>query len=228
LLDYPHSVVEVAPGIPLPKPRLRGVLHQWAFFVSLVLGVALVVAAPEGAGTVATAIYAGSVAALFGVSALYHRVNWSTAAARKRMRRIDHTMIFVLIAGSYTPFAVLVLDGALADVILIVVWAGAAAGAVMKLLWIDAPKGLVAVTYLLMGWVAVAAFPGMLEELGVTATALVAAGGLLYTLGAVVYALQRPDPVPRVFGYHEVFHALVIAAAALQYAAIAFYVLPSV
>jgi hemolysin III len=221
-------VVEAAPGIPLPKPRLRGVLHQWAFFVSLVLGVALVIAAPEGPGTVATAIYAASVAALFGVSALYHRVNWSTAAARKRMRRIDHTMIFVLIAGSYTPFAVLVLDGALADVILIVVWAGAAAGAVMKLLWIDAPKGLVAVTYLLMGWVAVAAFPGMLGELGVTATALVAAGGLLYTLGAVVYALQRPDPVPRVFGYHEVFHALVIAAAALQYAAIAFYVLPSV
>lgn len=220
-------MVEAGPGIPLPKPRLRGVLHQWAFFASLGLGVALVIAAPEGPGTVAAAIYAASVAALFGVSALYHRVNWSTAAARRRMRRVDHTMIFVLIAGSYTPFAVLVLDGAIADVILIVVWAGAAAGAVMKLLWIDAPKLLVAVTYVLMGWVAVAAFPGMLDELGVTATALVAAGGLLYTLGAVVYALQRPDPAPRVFGYHEVFHALVIAAAALQYAAIAFYVLPN-
>jgi hemolysin III len=220
-------MADLVSGIPLPKPRLRGVLHQWAFFVSLALGTALVIAAPGGRGTVAAAIYAASVAALFGVSALYHRVNWSTAAARKRMRRIDHTMIFVLIAGSYTPFAVLVLDGAIADVILIVVWAGAAAGAVMKLVWIDAPKLLVAVTYVLMGWVAVAAFPGMLDELGVTATALVAAGGLLYTLGAVVYAFQRPDPAPRVFGYHEVFHALVIAAAALQYAVIAFYVLPN-
>jgi hemolysin III len=220
-------MVEVAPGIPLPKPRLRGVLHKWAFFASLVLGAALVIFAPGGRGTLAAAIYAASVAALFGVSALYHRIDWKSAVSRKRMRRLDHTMIFVLIAGSYTPFALLVLDGTLATVILVAVWAGAVAGALMKLLWIDAPHWLVAGTYVLLGWVAVAAFPGLLEELGVGPTALVAAGGVLYTLGAVVYAVRRPDPAPAVFGYHEVFHALVIAAAALQYAVIAFFVLPN-
>jgi hemolysin III len=220
-------MAEIASGIPLPKPRLRGVLHKWAFFASLVLGVALVVLAPGGRGTFAAAIYAASVAALFGVSALYHRIDWKSAVSRKRMRRLDHTMIFVLIAGSYTPFAVLVLDGTLATVILIAVWGGAVAGALMKLLWIDAPKWLVAGTYVLLGWVAVAAFPGLLDELGVAPTALVAAGGVLYTLGAVVYAVRRPDPAPAVFGYHEVFHALVIAAAAPQYAVIAFFVLPN-
>src|SRR3954465_1195593 len=224
---YPDSMVEAASGIPLPKPRLRGVLHKWAFLASLALGVALVSLAPGGRGSLAAAIYAASVAALFGVSALYHRIDWQSAVARKRMRRLDHTMIFVLIAGSYTPFALLVLHGTLATVILVAVWGGAAAGALMKLLWIDAPKWLVAGTYVLLGWVAVAAFPGLLEELGVAPTALVAAGGVLYTLGAVVYALRRPDPAPAVFGYHEVFHALVIAAAALQYAVIAFFVLPN-
>ncbi len=220
-------MVRAASSIPLPKPRLRGVLHKWAFFASLVLGVVLVVFAPGGRGTLAAAIYAGSVAALFGVSALYHRVDWQSAVSRKRMRRLDHTMIFVLIAGSYTPFALLVLHGTLATVILVVVWSGAAAGALMKLLWIDAPKWLIAGTYVLMGWVAVAAFPGMMHELGVAPTVLVAVGGILYTLGALVYALQRPDPAPKVFGYHEVFHALVIAAAALQYVVVAFFVLPN-
>ena len=220
-------MVQAAAGIPLPKPRLRGVLHKWAFFASLALGVALVILAPGGRGTLAAAIYAVSVAALFGVSALYHRVDWASAASRRRMRRIDHTMIFVLIAGSYTPFALLVLDGPVATIILITVWSGALAGALMKLLWIDAPKWLVAGSYVLVGWVAVAAFPGMLDELGVAPTVLVAVGGLLYTAGAVVYALRRPDPAPAVFGYHEVFHALVIAAAAIQYAVIAFFVLPN-
>jgi hemolysin III len=132
----------------------------------------------------------------------------------------------VLIAGSYTPFGLLVLDGPLATAVLIVVWSGAAAGAVMKLVWIDAPKWLVALIYVLLGWVEVAVFPHMLEELGVTPTAMVAAGGLLYTVGAVVYALRRPDPAPKVFGYHELFHLLVIAAAAIQYAVVAFFVLP--
>jgi hemolysin III len=224
---YPDSMTEAVGGIPLPKPRLRGVLHQWAFFASLALGTALVIVAPAGRGTLAAAIYAASVAALFGVSALYHRVDWKTAIARKRMRRLDHTMIFVLIAGSYTPFALLVLHGTIATVILVAVWGGAAGGALMKLLWIDAPKWLIALIYVLLGWVAVAAFPGLLDELGVAPTVLVAAGGLLYTLGAVVYAIRRPDPVPAVFGYHEVFHALVIAAAALQYAVVAFFVLPN-
>jgi hemolysin III len=214
-------------GTPdLRKPRLRGVSHQWAFFVSVAIGAALVVAAPPGEARLAAAIYATSVAALFGTSALYHRVNWASLAARRWMRRLDHSMIFCLIAGTYTPFALLVLEGDLATVILIVVWAGALAGVLMKLVWIDAPKSLVAVSYILLGWVAIAAFPDMIERLGVAATTLVAVGGLLYTLGALVYAFQRPNPAPSVFGYHEVFHALVILAAALQYAVIAFYVIP--
>ena len=210
----------------LQKPRLRGVSHQWAFFVSVALGAALVVLAPAGEPRLAATIYAASVAALFGTSALYHRVTWASLAARRWMRRLDHSMIFCLIAGTYTPFALLVLDGTLATVILVLVWAGALAGVLMKLVWIDAPKAVVALTYVMLGWVALAAFPDMLAELGVTGTALVAVGGLLYTLGALVYAFQRPNPAPTVFGYHEVFHALVIVAAGLQYAVVAFWVIP--
>jgi hemolysin III len=208
------------------KPRLRGVSHQWAFFVSVATGVALVLAAPNGRATAAVAIYAFTVAGLFGASALYHRINWSTTEARRWMRRLDHSMIFLLIAGTYTPFAVLVLNGPLATAILIVVWAAALGGIVLKLAWIDAPKWLVALIYVAIGWVALAAFPQLLDKLGVTATAMVAAGGLLYTVGALVYARRRPDPAPTVFGYHEIFHALVILAAALQYAVVAFWVLP--
>jgi len=211
---------------PLIKPRLRGVSHQWAFFVSLVTGGVLVIAAPPGRATFAAAVYALSVAALFGTSALYHRITWASQAARRWMRRLDHSMIFMLIAGTYTPFALLVLDGTLATVILALVWGGAAAGILLKLVWIDAPKPLIAAVYVILGWVAVAAFPDLIHEIGIGGVAMVAAGGVLYTLGAVVYALRRPDPVPAVFGYHEVFHALVIAAAALQYAVIAFFVVP--
>lgn len=217
------------PSAPLPpplKPRLRGLSHQWAFFVSLLTGAALVLAAPGEQATLACAVYAASVAGLFGASALYHRVNWSSARARAWMRRLDHSMIFLLIAGTYTPFALLALEGTLATAILIAVWGGALAGVVFKLAWIGAPKWLVAGVYVALGWVAVAAFPQLIERLGITATVLVALGGVLYTVGAVIYALRRPDPVPAVFGYHEVFHALVIAAAALQYAAVAFFVLP--
>lgn len=217
------------PEIPLQpdlKPRLRGVSHQWAFIVSVLLGIGLVIAAPDGESRLALAIYAVSVAALFGTSALYHRITWSSAAARRWMRRLDHSMIFFLIAGTYTPFALLALDGTIATVILIVVWSGALGGVILKLAWIDAPKWLIAGVYIALGWVAVAAFPQLYESLGVTATGMVAVGGVLYTLGAVVYAMRRPDPAPTVFGYHEVFHLLVIAAAALQYAVVAFWVLP--
>jgi hemolysin III len=209
----------------IAKPRLRGVSHQWAFFVSLLTGTALVATAPGGRATLAAAIYAVSVAGLFGASALYHRITWASAAARRWMRRLDHSKIFVLIAGTYTPFALLALHGPLATAILVSVWAGAAAGVLMKLVWIDAPKWLVAATYVILGWVAVAAFPQLATSLGITAMTMVAAGGVLYTAGAVIYALRRPDPVPAVFGYHEVFHVLVILAAALQYAVVAFFVL---
>jgi hemolysin III len=143
------------------------------------------------------------------------------------MRRLDHSMIFFLIAGTYTPFALLVLDGPLADAILAVVWAGALIGAIVEMVWIEHPKWVAALVYMSLGWVAVAAFPGMWQEMGIPGTLLVAAGGLLYTVGAVVYATQRPNPNPRVFGYHEVFHALVIAAAAAHFSAIAFFALPA-
>ncbi len=217
---------EALPRVPISKPRLRGVSHQWAFFVSLVTGAALVIAAPSGKATLAAAIYSVSVAALFGTSALYHRITWASQAARRWMRRLDHSMIFLLIAGTYTPFALLVLEGTLATVILALVWGGAIAGILLKLVWIDAPKPLVAAVYVILGWVAVAAFPDLIDQIGIGGVAMVAAGGVLYTLGALVYAFQRPDPAPTVFGYHEVFHALVIAAAALQYAVIAFFVVP--
>lgn len=216
----------VASTPELLKPRLRGVVHQWAFFVACALGAALVLTAPQGTATVAAAIYAGSVAGLFGASALYHRVTWSRDAARAWMRRLDHSMIFVLIAGSYTPFALLVLDGALATVILLVVWIGAALGIVFKLLWISAPNWLSAVVYSALGSASIVTFPGLAAGLGVVGLVLVALGGLLYSVGAVVYASQRPDPLPTVFGYHEIFHVLVVVAAALQYAVVAFWVLP--
>lgn len=224
------GAIDPTPGISKPvllKPRLRGVSHQWAFFVSLALGAALVLTAPAGQATASAAIYATCVAILFGTSALYHRINWRTESARRWMRRLDHSAIFLLIAGSYTPFATLVLDGRLADIVLVVVWTGAVGGIILKLVWIDAPKWLAALTYVLLGWVAIAVMPDMTSNLGVTATVMVAFGGLLYTAGAVVYAVKRPDPSPTVFGYHEVFHLLVILAAALQYAVIAFWVIPN-
>jgi hemolysin III len=214
-------------GLISGKPRLRGVTHEWAFFISLPLGLGLVLSAPSGRAALAAGIYALSVALLFGASALYHRISWASVAARRWMRRVDHSMIFVLIAGTYTPFALLALDGTLATAILVAVWVGAGAGIVMSLVWPDAPKWLLAVVYVALGWVAIAAFPAMLDRLGITAMAMVAAGGALYTAGAVIYATRRPNPSPTVFGYHEIFHALVIGAAALQYAVVAFYVVPN-
>jgi len=209
------------------KPRLRGVSHQWAFFVSLVLGAALILAANSPKATLAVAIYAFSLSALLGTSALYHRVNWRRPNVRRWMRRLDHSMIFVLIAGTYTPFALLVLHGTIATAILAVVWIGAIAGTIVEMIWIEAPKWVTAIIYLSLGWVAIVAVPEMWSAIGIGGTALVAAGGLLYTAGAVVYATQRPNPNPAVFGYHEVFHLFVILAAAAQFAAVAFYALPA-
>jgi hemolysin III len=209
---------------PLLKPRLRGVLHQWAFAGSLVAGIYLVLAAESARARLAVSVYAVSVAALFGTSALYHRVNWRSLSARRWMRRLDHTMIFVLIAGSYTPFGLLVLSGTLGTVMLIAVWSAALAGALFKLVWIDAPGWLTATAYVTVGWIAVIAMPQLVANLGVAAVGALALGGVLYSVGAVIYARKRPDPVPTVFGYHEVFHLLVILAAALQYAVIAFWI----
>jgi hemolysin III len=210
----------------IPKPRLRGVSHQWAFFVSLVAGAGLVVLAPEGKATLAAAVYAASLSALLGVSALYHRVNWRPVA-RRWMRRLDHTMIFFLIAGTYTPFALLVLHGTIATVVLIAVWACALAGVILNLAWWDAPKPVTAGVYLSTGWIALLALPQLWDRLGPVGFGLIAVGGVLYTVGAIVYARKRPDPNPEVFGYHEIFHLLVIAAATCQFAAVAAYALPA-
>ena len=217
---------DISAVLPLVKPRMRGVLHQYAFFVSLVLGAALVIVAGDGRARLATGIYAFAVSGLLGTSALYHRVTWSTRA-RAWMRRLDHSMIFVLIAGTYTPFALLVLHGTLAHAILIVVWAGALGGIVLNLVWITAPRWLIAAVYVALGWVAVAAMPALANSIGPVGVALLAGGGLLYTAGAVIYATKRPNPSPQVFGYHEIFHALVVAAAAAHFAVVAFYALPN-
>jgi hemolysin III len=214
-------------AIAAVKPRLRGVSHEWAFFVSLVLGAGLIVAADTPRATLAVGIYAISLSALFGTSALYHRVNWRRPEVRRWMRRLDHSMIFLLIAGTYTPFALLALHGTLADAILVIVWAGALAGTIVEMIWIEAPKWVTAIIYLSLGWVAIVAFPELWGALGPGGTLLVAAGGLLYTAGAIVYATQRPDPSPAVFGYHEIFHLFVIVAAAAHFGAVAFYALPA-
>jgi len=224
-----------AGGSPLPapadpevgiRPRLRGVSHQYAFFVSLASGTLLVLLAATTRASVAAAIYAASVSALFGVSALYHRVTWTTAA-RRRMRRLDHAMIFLLIAGTYTPVGLLVLNGTLATVVLAVVWGGALAGIALELAWTTAPRWLGGTVYLALGWVAVVAMPQLFARLGMTGGLLIVAGGLVYSAGAAVYALRRPDPVPVVFGYHEVFHLLVIAGVAAHFLAISLYALPT-
>ncbi len=206
---------------PVPvKPRLRGVSHQYAFFPAAALSTALVVLAEGARARAGASVYAVGICGLFGISALYHRGAWSPAAARW-LRRADHSMIFCFIAASYTPLALLVLHGTLSTVLLVVVWSGAAAGVALKFVWLDAPDWLAALLYVLLGWTAVAAGPALYDALGPLRMALLALGGLLYTVGAVVYARQRPDPSPAVFGYHELFHALVIAAAAAHFAVIA-------
>jgi hemolysin III len=217
-------VVALLTSAPV-KPKLRGVFHEYAFFVSLPCGAGLILAASAGRARLAAVIYAVAVSALLGTSALYHRVTWRPAA-RRWMRRLDHSMIFVLIAGTYTPVALLALKGALASAILIALWAGAFGGIVFKLLWIDAPKWLLAAVYIVLGFVTASVFGELPAAIGWLGVAGLAAGGLLYTAGAIVYASGRPNPAPAVFGYHEVFHVLVVAAAALHYAVIAFAVLP--
>jgi hemolysin III len=224
-----------SPGVPTQaaahpevqvKPRLRGVFHQYAFFASLASGTLLVLLAATTRALVAAAVYAASVSALFGVSALYHRVTWTTSA-RRRMRRLDHAMIFLLIAGTYTPVGLLVLHGTLGAVVLAVVWGGALVGIVLQLAWTTAPRWLGGTVYLALGWVAVAAMPQLFARLGVAGGLLVVVGGLVYSAGAAVYALRRPDPVPAVFGYHEVFHLLVIAGVAAHFLAISLFALPT-
>lgn len=217
--------VQAAAVVAKVRPRLRGVMHEYAFFVALVLGALLVLEARSGRETTAMTIYAVGICGLFGISALYHRHNWQPGA-RAWMRRLDHSMIFVFIAASVTPFAMLVVHGTMATVMLCVVWGGALGGILMSLIWVAAPKWVSALVYVALGLAGALLMPEVWSTLGWLSVAGVAFGGVLYLAGAVIYAVERPDPWPATFGYHEIFHSLVTAAAGAHYAVIAFAVLP--
>jgi hemolysin III len=207
------------------KPRMRGVLHECAFFVSLVSGAALVAVAPTVGSSLVLAVYALSVSALFGVSALFHRHTW-TPVGRRRMRRVDHSTIYIAIAGSYTAVAGIALGGWARIAVLCIVWGGAIVCITLRQAWLDAPKWAIALPYVVVGWSAVVVIPQLVHALGGLGFGLLVAGGLAYSFGALVYARKRPNPMPGVFGYHEVFHACTIVGAVLHYVVIAAFVLP--
>jgi hemolysin III len=215
-----------APRLLPAKPRLRGVSHQWGFFVAAIAGITLVVLADSTEGRIALAIYGTSLCSMLGASALYHRVNWSPRCDGIA-RRVDHSMIFVFVAGTYTPFALLVLNGSLATGLLVAVWTAAIAGALVTTTWTHAPTWIRSALYIALGWTAVIAAPALADAADIGVVLLLLAGGLLYTAGAIVYVRQRPDPSPGTFGYHEVFHGFVVAAAIVHFVAIAGYALPA-
>lgn len=208
-----------------PRPRLRGVLHQIAFFAALPAAVVITLAAHSGVARVAAAAFALSVAAMFGVSSIFHRGSWTPAASR-RLGRLDHAMIYALIAGTYAPIGLLVVQQSWRVPILATVWGGACLAALAKLVLARPPIWLTPAISVGLGWTAVLVLPQIIDRLGLVPALLLLGGGLAYTAGAVVYVRQRPNPAPATFGYHELFHALVIVAVACQYSTIAFYVLP--
>ena len=202
-------------------PKLRGWLHLVAFPIATIAGLILTGLAPPGRARLGAAVYTGASAVLFGVSALYHRGQWSDSA-RRVLKRLDHSNIYLLIAGSYTPFALLALHGKVRVVVLTIVWVGAAVGLVSRQLWVDAPRWFYTPLYIALGWVAVFVLPPLLRGAGVTATVLLLVGGALYTVGGIVYATKRPNPSPTWFGFHEIFHALTVGAWITQYVAVSF------
>jgi hemolysin III len=205
---------------PEVKPRWRGVSHEIAAIVFPVLGAILVVAADTPAARWSVLVYTLGVTAMYATSASYHRGHWQPTT-RRRLRRLDHSMILVGIASTYTPIAVVGLDTRSARILLGIVWPLAIAGICVRMFWLTAPRWLVAGLYVVIGWTAVAFVPVLWRQLGVTTFVLVLCGGLVYSAGAIVYATRRPDPVPEVFGFHEVFHALVLLAGLIFYAAVA-------
>lgn len=224
--DCTEHLAEGAADV-LAKPRLRGWIHLYCAAVAAVAGTALVVvswvAASKRAGH-STLAYTAAIVAMFAVSAIYHRVNWESVTTRKRMRQLDHSMIFVFIAGSYTPFVRLAMPRATGHVVLAIVWGAALAGVALTLFWPTAPRWLSVPLYLLLGWAGVWYTAMILHNAGVAAVVLAAVGGVLYSIGAVFYALRWPDPWPSTFGYHELFHACTAVAATCQYIAIWFVV----
>ena len=210
---------------PALRPRMRGWLHVWSFYISLATGatlIALAASTVSAKAALATSIYGATVLGLFGISALYHRVNWVSVSARTWMKRLDHSMIFVFIAGTYTPFALLAMPPDTGNVVLAVVWIGAISGVALKLAWPHAPKWVGVPMYIALGWVAVFVLPDIMHHAGVAALVLVIVGGLLYTVGGIFYGIRWPNPWPGVFGFHEVFHAATVVAALCHYIAIWF------
>lgn len=217
----PIAVVEDAVDV-LTKPLLRGWIHFYAAWLAIICGATLVSvswAAHSPLAGHATFVYAASTVAMFAVSATYHRVQWKSTAARLRMKRLDHSMIFVFIAGSYTPFARLAMPRDTGHLVLWIVWGGAVAGILLKMCWPTAPRWVGVPLYLVLGWVAVWYAPTIIHIAGVAAMVLLAVGGVMYSIGGVLYGLRWPDPWPRVFGYHEIFHAFTVIAAILHYIA---------
>ncbi|MFE7421453.1 hemolysin III family protein [Rhodococcus sp. NPDC057529] len=205
------------------KPRLRGWIHLWAFGVSVIAGLVLVTLSGtqvSAEAALATAVYSLTVCGVFGVSATYHRIHWNTVSARTWMKRADHSMIFLFIAGSYTPFAVLGLPPDTGRTLLIVVWAGAVAGVALKMLWPTAPRWVGVPLYLLLGWAIVPVAPELTREVGVLPMLLLLIGGILYSVGAILYATKWPNPWPTTFGHHEFFHAATVIAALCHYIAV--------
>jgi hemolysin III len=214
----------VTAGTLLVKPKLRGVFHELGFYAAIVLAVPLIVTAEPGRARVSAIVFSTCVALCFGASALYHRPTWKPRV-RSWLARLDHAGVYLLIAGTYTPFGLLVLSRDWAIPVLAIIWTGVAAAIALKMCWPDVPKQVSAAIGVALGWVGVVAFSQLLK-LPAAGLALLLIGGVAYTVGAITYARRRPNPVPGVLGYHEVFHLLTLVAAGCQYAAIAFYVLP--
>jgi hemolysin III len=205
------------------KPRLRGYIHLWAFGISVVTGFLLVAAAgsvSSATAAFATALYSLTVCGVFGVSAAYHRVNWKSERNRIWMKRADHSMIFIFIAGSYTPFTLLALPPTTGRIVLAIVWVGALAGVALKMLWPTAPRWVGVPLYILLGWVVVFVSPELVRTAGVAPMVLLAIGGVLYSAGAILYAARWPNPWPDTFGHHEFFHAATVIAALCHYVAV--------
>ncbi len=228
--QMPH-VAEVKQGPAEPastaagRPLMRGWLHAGALVAVLIAGPLLVSDAQNARVAAVLAIYVASIAALFGVSAAFHRIKWSPRA-RRLMRRADHGTIFVGIAGTYTAVAGICLAGWTRVLVLVLVWTGAVVGIVLRQVWLDAPKWAIALPYVVVGWSALAVVPQLVHFMGGTGFGLLLAGGVAYTAGAIVYARRKPDPFPSVFGYHEIFHACTVVGATLHFVAIAAFALP--
>ncbi|WP_030164040.1 PAQR family membrane homeostasis protein TrhA [Spirillospora albida] len=216
------SVTDQSEAPSPTRPRLRGWLHLGAFPAVLVAGLVLVAFGPTLQARLASTIYVATSALLFGISGTYHRQR--SLRVIEVLRRFDHANIYLIIAGTYTPFAVLAMDGGARVAVLAIVWTGAIAGVVFRTTWIGAPRALYVTLYIVLGWVAVFFMPQFLDGAGVAACVMVALGGVAYSVGGVIYGLRKPDPIPHWFGFHEVFHACTLAAYILQYIAVSLVV----